>query len=154
MRFIKFTIALVLVCIFSTSQGAFAAIGIGDTKATAIPYTPCSYSANNYACYSTALPLSSETDVDWFQWTNRTGITKPTDIWVTSPNGAWYGFTYQVINKYGDLIDFAYLNTQVGGTAFAPQVSVPADATLFLQVYVINKPIDFSSLYSFSFNIP
>ncbi|GBF73373.1 hypothetical protein PA598K_01660 [Paenibacillus sp. 598K] len=132
-------IALTLVCMMSFSHAAFAAdvtpqvIGIGDTRDTAIPLTPCNLLPGG--CYPSWLPLASSSDVDWFSWINTTGTDRFVDIGLVSPASYNYALAYQIRYPSGALSSKVYApDAGVGGVNNIESLYVPNGATLYMEV--------------------
>ncbi|WP_157272627.1 hypothetical protein [Paenibacillus daejeonensis] len=136
MKIKKLFFVLVSVCLLTFSQSAFASeastkvIGVGDTLSTAIPISLCTGS-----CSSIALPLQSNTDVDWFTWSNNTGSDKYTSINLSSPATANYTVAYQIRYTNGALSTKVYAaDAGVGGFTTLNYILVPPGATLYFEI--------------------
>ncbi|MFS0725866.1 hypothetical protein [Paenibacillus sp. 1P07SE] len=140
MKIKKLFVLIIALCMLTFSQAAFAtevsptAIGIGDTRETAIPLTPCNISGGG-ACNPTWLPLASSSDVDWFSWTNNTGIDEFVDFTLINPDAYNYAFAYQIRYPNGVLSSKVYApDGGIGGYNDFYAVYVPAGATLYMEV--------------------
>ncbi|MFC5651544.1 hypothetical protein ACFPYJ_20985 [Paenibacillus solisilvae] len=91
--------ALIGICLFSFSQSAFADYdGGGDSPTYAKPFNRGEF-ASGY--------IDDRYDVDWFKWTNDTGITQTVNVYLSTP----YWENYDIIAVY-KLRDGSYLTSQ------------------------------------------
>lgn len=155
MKIKKLIVVMVAACMLVMSQAAYAtevsptAVGIGDTRETAIPLTPCAPTG----CHMTQLPLTYASDVDWFTWTNSTGEDKFTSVLMISPSGYSYSLGYQIKYPNGTLSSKVYAPTSApGGMAVLGAIYVPKGAVLYLEV---SSPsgVNATSLYGISLHI-
>lgn len=126
---LKKVFSLLLVAVFLlTSQSAFAATGIGDTKDQAISIFP-NQEINLF--------LSDSTDKDWYKWTNTTGSAKKVTAHI------WPPFDNQCFYRLGMMIDYndgstptSIFYSEYGGPEFQSiyNVYIPDGATVFLVV--------------------
>ncbi|WP_051236838.1 hypothetical protein [Paenibacillus pinihumi] len=130
MKLKKLFIAVMVICMLSFSQSAFAITGIGDTRDTAIPISMCPPLTG---CQGINLFLSNANDVDWFKWENNTGAARTINVVFQSPSNASYviGATMMLNNHlYGTL----YPKEHSPGQLLAFTYYVPAGATFYAVV--------------------
>lgn len=132
----KLIVVMIAACMLVMAQAAYAnevspsSVGIGDTRETAIPLTPCGSS-----CNMTQLPLSTSTDVDWFKWTNNTGSEVFASADMISPSGINYALAYQMQYSNGSYSSKFYApDAGNGGWNVLYGIYVPNGATIYLEV--------------------
>lgn len=136
MRLKKLLIAVMVICILVVPQSAFAALGFGDTQATAIPLTP---NSNAFEFF-----LTSNLDEDWYKWENNTGNYKMFYASMTMPNLSYYKFHFKIKFPNGDETEL--IESVPSGSdslyRYFPYLLVPEGATLYLKVSGSVNPND------------
>ncbi|WP_157259795.1 hypothetical protein [Paenibacillus sp. OSY-SE] len=141
MKFKKsFSMFFVFVMVLVFSQNAFAAVGVGDTKESAINLFPPS---------SIELYISNSKDKNWFTWTNNTGKMKMLTSFLnpsSDSNKFRLGFLMEYIN--GRKTDLLYASTLP--SHIISNIYIPDGAKLYI---VVDKIDDYMTQYRLGFLI-
>ncbi|WP_020616140.1 hypothetical protein [Paenibacillus daejeonensis] len=110
-----FIVAITLVCMLSVVPSAFAVTDYADTQATAIDLFPVPFTDK-------VAWIDSNTDHDWYVYTNTNSTTRYLSAFASLPNGSYFfeakyrytnGFESGFINGSGSDVIKYYDNLQV-----------------------------------------